>query len=250
LISEYVWDSIVHNHKYKTHKHEVGITSDIIALIRSHADLNHNFGVWSNASISEDKYGADIDLFVETNTNEFIWYALQAKVLKMDGAYERLSSKSQWEKLTKLKKNSGCIPFFLFYNGVNRPVKKLADCCGHDINEKQFGCSIVSIKDVKDVASEIHRPKYSDFCTKYMHPWRELVCCDVKRKNGTIYSLPEVQDAVALYERVLNFDILRRGSTKQRTIKNDLSIASLNEIYGRVPDYNFVVRSAAGLNQN
>src|SRR5687768_1323185 len=99
LIAKEVWDSIVHNHRTGVPRSEIGITDDIVAVIRRHHNENDNFGVWANQATNEERYGGDIDIFVETEINQFLWYALQAKILKVDGRYERLIEKRQWQKL-------------------------------------------------------------------------------------------------------------------------------------------------------
>ncbi len=249
IISEYVWDAIVENHKMSVDKAEIGITKDIVALIRRHHSTNQNFGIWSNEAIDEDQYGSDIDVFVETEMNHFLWYALQAKVLKQDGKYERLLAKRQWEKLSVLQNLSGCIPFFLFYNGVDKHIGTFKDCCLRNVSEKQLGCAIVAIDHVEQMALTKSRAGYSDFYPKRTHPWRELVCCASRRKNGTLYLLTEVKNAVSLYEGILNEKIIEIGSNNQRPPLDRSTITEANNESGRSPDYKIVIRSTAGLMQ-
>lgn len=249
LIARYVWDSIVHNHKYKLHKSEIGITNDIIALIRDHKLRNQNFGVWANLAIKESIYGCDIDVFVETGIDEFIWYALQAKVLKLNGRYERLRDKSQWIKLSNLKDISGCIPFYLFYNGFDKVPGTFKDCCLQTVKETQLGCALVSIKDVERITSEKPIIRYADFFPAYIHPWRELVCCVAKRRGGARYSLQEVRNAVSLYTGLLNTDIMEQGNNNEQLSQNEITISAANQNVGRAPSHSFVIRTTASLMQ-
>jgi len=249
-IAETVWDSIVHNHRQGIQKSEIGITGDIVSVIRRHHSQNHNFGVWSNPAVDEDLNGGDIDIFVETEKNEFLWYALQAKVLKIGGKYERLVGKKQWTKLSNLQTLSGCIPFYLFYNGIDKNLKTTTDCCGETINEKQFGCAIVKIDTVEGIALRKSEPHYNDFHPAHAHPWRELVCCMAKRQNGTLYSLRQIQDAVSLYQGVVNSDLIYRGSSDEQIDEYSLTrIRTSNESAGRAPIYSFAIRTTAGMAQ-
>lgn len=248
LIAEYVWDDIVHHHRYDIHKPEIGITNSIVALIRSHSTTNQNFGVWANNAVNEDENGGDIDVFVETQTNEFIWYALQAKVLKRNRKYEDLSIKKQWEKLDVLKRKSGCIPFYLFYNGVYKEINTIRDCCGDIITEKQFGCGLVTTENVRGVSTKKSYPKYEDFYA-LMHPWRELVCCEAQRKKQyTTYNLNQISNAMSLYEGVHNSDIINSDAQLENNFEN--SITNLNEENDRNPTYSFVIRTTSGIKNN
>jgi len=248
-ISEEVWDSIVFNKRVGLPKSETGITNDVIASIRTEVALNKNIAVWANLGQYEKTFGSDIDIFVETFKNEFIWYALQAKVLKLDNKYERLVVKSQWQKLLLLEQKSSCIPFYLFYNGLDKKIKNLIDSCKHQVSEKQLGCAIVDLKDVEEISKKKSNPGYDDFCKKHAHPWRELVCCTAQRKNRETYSLSQVQDAVSLYQGVLNNDIIIRGSDSEQSSQNELSILRANELVERNPVFDIVVRTSQGMDQ-
>lgn len=249
LIAENVWDSITYNHRAKVQASELGITNGIVSVVRTHQSLNHNFGVWSNPGVDEAVNGGDIDIFIETETDQFLWYALQAKVLKKEGRYDGLISKRQWDKLSNLQKQLKCIPFFLFYNGIDKKPETFKDCCGHEINEKQFGCTIVEIGKVKNIAILKSNPRYSDFNPEYGHPWRELVCCTAKRKNGTSFSLRQVQEAVSSYEGLVNSEVIYRGNNNEIGREGITIIKDSNENVGRNPTHTFAIRTNAGMNQ-
>jgi hypothetical protein len=249
IIADDIWDSIVDNHREGVHKNEIGITNDIVTIIRRHHRLHPNFGVWSNPGVDEDTNGGDIDIFVETDLNQFLWYALQAKVLKIGDKYERLIKKRQWEKLANLQAVAGCIPFYLFYNGIDKKLSSTRDCCDKEVTEKQFGCMIAEIDIVERIASQRSEPRYIDFYPRNGHPWRELVCCMAKRRKGTILTLGQVQNALSYYEGVINSTIIYRGSNNEHLDSQVNTIRINNNTVGRNPTHSFAIRTTAGLNQ-
>ena len=250
LIAEDVWDSIAFNHQVNVQESEIGITNKIVAVIRTHHSRNPNFGVWSNPGVNEVTNGGDIDIFVETKLNRFLWYALQAKVLRIGGKYDGLITKRQWVKLSELQSLSGCIPFYLFYNGVDKEPETLEDCCGHQISEKQFGCTIVDIDKVEEIATLRYNPRYKDICPGNGHPWRELVCCTARRKEGSLFYLSQVQNAVSSYEGLVNSEMIYRGNNNEQVSGDNIGvIRNSNESAGRVPTHSFAIRTIAGMNQ-
>ncbi|MDR0833382.1 MAG: hypothetical protein LBN93_04245, partial [Candidatus Symbiothrix sp.] len=82
-IASEIWYEIIYHHQVGVNVPEIGITNRIIAKLLH----NKNCGVWANPGYKEDEFGSDLDIFVETTTGSFVWYALQAKVLKKDGCY-------------------------------------------------------------------------------------------------------------------------------------------------------------------
>jgi hypothetical protein len=251
LIAEEVWDSIAFNHGRGIQKSELGITNDIVSVIRENYYMHRNFGIWANLGVNEADNGGDLDIFVETDANQFLWYALQAKVLKVGGTYDRLISKPQWVSLERLRNSTGCIPFYLFYNGVNKELETVKDCCKDDINEKQFGCTIVEINKVAQIATRRSNPRYIDFYPTNGHPWRELVCCMAKRRDGALFSLEQIQNTVSYYSEVINSEIIFRGTNNEEISGDSLTmIRNSNARVGRYPAHTFVIRTSAGMNQN
>lgn len=251
LIAAEIWDSIAFNHKNNVQESEIGITNKIIAVIRDHHVNNPSFGVWANQGVKEAIHGSDIDIFVETSTNRFLWYAIQAKVLKIGGKYNGLANKRQWNTLGALRKASGCIPFFLFYNGLDKEPENLEDCCGHQISEKQFGCTIAEIDEVKKITTSKPNPRYTDICPESGHPWRELVCCTAKRKDGVPYSLKQIQNATSIYTGIVNTEMIIRGSNNPEEANgySTTKIVDENRNSNRVPSHVFAIRTIAGMNQ-
>lgn len=82
-ISREVWNRIILAHDIKVDLPEIGITSDIIVEILQFSKYHlANFDVYAKTGWNENVYGADIEIFIETNVNEYIMFGLQAKVLK------------------------------------------------------------------------------------------------------------------------------------------------------------------------
>jgi hypothetical protein len=250
IIATKVWDSIVFHHRVGTPMSEIGITNYIIAAIRNEQELNPHFGVWANPGHDEPIHGSDIDIFVETTVNYFIWYPLQAKVLKVGGHYERLRTRHQWTMLAELRDQVQCIPFYLFYNGLNKVMDTRTDCCNHEIDEKHYGCMLVEIDDVAAIAGQRSEPRYADFYPQHAHPWRELVCCMARRRDGRLFTVAEVRDGVSIYQSVLNSDIIYRGVPgEELPVSQAGVIRYMNTAVERNPSHVFVIRTTEGLNE-
>lgn len=197
-ISVYVWEEIKRHRRTKTEPQEIGFTSTIISKIRDEFNNDPLVGVWANQSFREDLYGGDIDVFVETEKNGFTWYSLQAKALKVSGRYEAMCHKGdfQWIKLRKLQEQTGCLSFFLLYNGHENFTYSGIDNCGLNFDEFQFGCSIVSLENIiiksLDKNGNCHSPHFNDFHPLLANPWRILSCCAPKFETKK-YSLDQIK---------------------------------------------------------
>lgn len=250
-IADYVWDKIIDSHAYGNQVPEIGITNDIVTVIRRHASTIPNFGVWANHGYNENLYGSDIDVFVEITKGNFIWYALQAKVLRLNGKYLAISklinNEYQWDKLNRLHSLTGCITKYLFYNGIKNFTFTGKDSCGFTYSETQLGCALVDTNDVKKIALT-KTPTFSDFHTQLADPWRTIVCCfnDVK---STLFSLPQINDAVSYYEKDFGPDIDEVDDNNQ--LLNDYPISNIrdsNLAVNRDPIYTVVIRTTESLN--
>ena len=235
-----VWDDISKHHRNGMHCPETGITSSIITEIRESGE-NRNIGLWASPGIHEDVAGSDIDIFIESDTNEFHWYALQAKVLYQDQSYQGIHNKQQWEKLDKLQSIARCIPMFLFYNG--RDPKAVAP----QQEDKQYGCSIVPNEAMGKLSEQFKPIRYPDLHPAIAFPWRELVCTTKHRRGGRLYSSTEIKNAVKLYEGLLHQDILDKAADLSGTIDNEISIESTNETVGRKPQLTLVIRTSKSM---
>ena len=251
-IADEVWKHIINNHTYSTQVSEIGITNDIIATIKRHASTIPNFGVWARHGINEKKYGSDIDIFVETVKGQFVWYALQAKVLRIGNKYDKLSNihgtNYQWDKLDLLNALTGCITKYLFYNGVKDYSFKGTDSCNLIFIESQFGCSLVECSVVKRISLKKTNPSFFDFHPKYADPWRTIVCC-YKDVKSTLFSLTQIKDAVSYYEKDFGADLITTSDDILPLNDSPVSIIhNSNQEVGRDPIFSVVIRTTESLN--
>lgn len=251
-IAEHVWQHVIYNHQAGMNVSEIGITADIISIIRNHSNRIPNFGVWANPGYNEALYGSDIDIFVETTTGNFIWVALQAKALRRDGIYHDMAGirggEYQWQKLERLEKQAGCITRYLLYNGVSNFQNYGSDQCNRNFHEPQFGCSLVDKSQVASV-SVLRNPTFYDFHPKYAQPWRVIVCCMHDTSKNTLFNISQIKRAVDYYPTAFgNTNILREDDIGQK--QNDFNVNAINnfsENVGRTPYYRMVIRTTTGL---
>lgn len=254
-IANKVWNKVISNHAAKIDVPEIGITKDIITDIRMHYTGILNFGVWSNPGYNESLNGSDIDIFVETTTGNFIWYALQAKVLHLNGKYRDLDrirgGEYQWDKLNRLAETAGCISQYLLYNGVKNFTYSGLDKCNRAFNETQFGCSLVETNDIKKISSLNSSPAFLDFQPKHAQPWRVIVCCKHDNHKQTLYNISQIKKAVEHYPLVEgNKDILKRDNIEQQTNSNVNAINNFSENISRTPYCRIVIRTTNSLHQS
>lgn len=251
-IADEVWAHVIYNHSARTEVSEVGVTNDIIAAIRNHYNRIPNFGVWANRGYNEIIHGSDIDIFVETTVGNFVWYALQAKVLKLNGRYDDMATirgtNRQWDKLNELSEKTGCISRYLLYNGVAHYHYLGSDNCHSSFHETQFGCSLVDTKTVEQIAL-LRNPTFCDFHPKHAQPWRVIVCCVQDTKNNTLFNVSQIKDAIGNYPVSSgNTDILTQDNVGQKL--NDLNVNVINqfsESVGRNPFYRMVIRNTTSI---
>lgn len=247
-LAEHVWNKIIYSHEVHLDEDERGITRHLTTVLRH----NNNIGLWSNPGFREYENGSDIDVFVETGINEFIWFALQAKLLKVNHKYDGVDKKTngiyQWDMLKTLSQNTGCLSMYLFYNGFkNKNLGTYTDCCKLDFSETQFGCSIVEVDNVINVCSLNNPPSYSDFHPKLAHPWREMVCCIARRKSNTRFSIRQIENSVSYYEPLINESVIT-FQNQAKVLDEDIGlIDKQNELVNRVSEFRFIVRTSAGL---
>jgi hypothetical protein len=251
-ISNLVWNRIIRNHLTGNDAREIGFTSDIVSDIEYNRLLNPNIGIYAKEAQREHITGNDIDIFVESKPGYFVWWALQAKVLHIDGTYHdvavlRSGNEYQWDKLERLSKSSGCLTDYLFYNGLNGFRYLGTDQCGRIFNEEQFGCSLVSVEEVKKKAL-LGKVGFKDFHTQIAQPWRIITCC-LQRKDVINYSKLQVLESVKDYTfTVGNKDVL--SDSLVNIDANEYSINSINEFSNlaeRFPEFRFVIRTSESL---
>jgi hypothetical protein len=206
-IAEKVWKRISLAHEVNVNLSEIGITSDIMVEILQYNKGLTNFDVYVKKADNEKLYGNDIDVFVETNINEYRWFALQAKILKTSGQYDKLRYPSggslQWDKLLLLEGVSGCESYYLLYNGDGKNTYNYTgtDECGRTFSESQFGCSLVKTSDVRRIASRTNtkgqfiKASFNTFHHVLAEPWRILTCCYHQTAGKELYTLEEIKES-------------------------------------------------------
>lgn len=251
-IASHVWAHIIYNHSAGIQVSEIGITNDIIAVIRNHAGRIPNFGVWANPGHDERNNGSDIDIFVEAKRGTFVWYAFQAKALRTNGRYQDMAgirgNEYQWDKLNRLSKQSGCISQYLLYNGVGGFNYSGTDKCNRPFLAPQFGCSIVDVSDVENLSLN-HNTSFFDFHPAHAQPWRVIVCCFQNARKNTLYSIAQIKKAVDYYKEDFESHLFT-GKEDSETRFNDLGINAINDFsenFERVPFCRVIIRSTAGL---
>ncbi len=204
------WDKVNRHHRNGIDPPEIGITAEIISRIRDEFNRDSNFGAWANPGYQEILHGSDVDIFVESLPGFFVWYAMQAKALKMNGRYinlrDRPNGEYQWEKLLRLQQLSDCMPYYLLYNGRERySNRNLFDVCNRPFTTEQFGCSLVTVQNIKVVALRQDwnlnyiNPRFEDLHPNYASPWRILTCCKPP-VNRRLYSTNQIKNYVETYK--------------------------------------------------
>lgn len=239
-IAASVWNRVGRAHSFNTDLKEIGITSDIIVdILEFNRTAYPNFKVYAQEGWQEKKYGSDMDVYVETNLNQYRWFALQAKILKKNNKYETLRDSSdnvkQWLKLRRLEKLSDCKAYYLLYNGKAVYTTKSNDMCDRDFNESQFGCSLIELDSIKRwVGSKSlgHRKKwiyvdpiFEDFHPRDAQPWRILTCCYHDKKAYKLYTIEEIVAANRNYE-----DLTRPLELEETKLDSNVDIPRDNRI--------------------
>lgn len=255
-IADEVWQLVVRNHNTTTQVNEPGVTNNIIARIRHDALSYPNIGIWANNAFKEVEHGSDIDIFVETVPGVYIWWALQAKVLRLSGRYEGVrglhNGEYQWDKLIRLSSSAGCISRYLLYNGVDNFSYTGFDTCGREFNQRQFGCSLVKLEDFKRIAIT-RNPNFNDFHPSLASPWRIITCClnSIKDEKLILYTAKQIKKAVTYYpESNKTIDFIQENSDNLDI--NDLSENFINEIseqFERKSEFRIVIRTSKSLNE-
>lgn len=200
-LSAHVWEDVTNQRSYGPEPREDMFTPKLINTIRKAYSKDNSIGVWANQSYKEKKHGNDMDIFVEIQPERFIWYPLQAKVLKIGGTYEAIchGGDYQWNKLYNLSKNGDCYPYFLLYNGGEEFGAEYEgiDQCLQKYPIEQLGCSIVSLNLVEDKCVNKNGncipPTFDDFhINNEAEPWRILVCCPPKAETRT-FTMEQIQ---------------------------------------------------------
>lgn len=270
VIAESVWKRIIRAHEVNIDLKEVGITADILVEIQQYNKKGTpNFDVYARPSHDEKTYGSDIDVFVETNSNKYRWFALQAKVLKKNNRYDTLRDSSdgtmQWDKLLLLEDLRGCKAYYLLYNGKDGYNKSGDDNCNRPFPPTQFGCSLVEPKIIKKFAAKTYpsgnfrSPKFEDIHPTHAEPWRILVCCYLDTKGFDLYTIDEITASNPNFKKI-EFERLQTEDTQNDNInsneKDELPFVEDNKINAALrkanwnPQLRFIIKRTDKLIKN
>ena len=235
-IATEIWHKIIDAHDVGIDVPEIGITADIITNILQYNKYHRaNFEIYARKSWKEQLYGSDIDLFVETNTGQYVWFALQAKVLTTDKNYKTFKDgyntsnppQYQWEKLTLMEGLTGCKSYYLLYNGVANYNYEGTDRCDNPFREEQYGCSIVEPEEVrKAVMGSRNRPTFTSFHPYLAEPWRVLVCCYHDLSKFTLYSYSEIVESNPILKKI-EYDKTKNNDELDEKIDDNENIPSI-----------------------
>lgn len=253
-LSKVIWDELSDYYQQGCDSSEVGITKYIIREFnRFSSSIIRNFQLYAKPGHLEAVYGSDIDVFLGIGGGRYIWFALQAKLLKSNGRYTTMKDgysttnlSYQWEKLTLLEAASaGCKSYYLFYNGVIGGFKYSGiDHCNQSFGEKDFGCSLVETNKIKaDMDARMkgvtyHNPTFKDYHPSLAMPWRTLVCCphSMKLEEFTPYYREDVEGAVEGYERIgISFESDTPENRNIRAMEQNFIRSELNYSRGNRP---------------
>src|SRR5690606_14604557 len=88
--SQYVWYNLADRHSLNLNWDERGITDDLVYWLKSHSRYIPGRRVIAQKAKHEDVDGNDIDLYIRIKKDEYLRFALQAKVLKKNKRYDSL----------------------------------------------------------------------------------------------------------------------------------------------------------------
>lgn len=238
---------------------ERGITKDVITEIRLAAESNIELGVWAGEGGKEKEYGSDIDLLIEQGNKQFVWFALQAKILNKRSKYQKLDYSSggeyQWAKLQRLANMSGCVPYFLFYNGANDYEVTFKDqYTGEIFSAGEYGCSVLPVDMAEEyVKRGFYRSNNSDF--RYLHPnyairWSRLVHSNFNPHIGRRFTEGQVSSYLNNFKKLTGNALFLHDFRDERFLNADgkgshLTAPSMETAYEQnhwKPDYIIVLR--------
>tara|TARA_A100000171_G_scaffold46746_1_gene51925 strand:+ start:15844 stop:16719 length:876 start_codon:yes stop_codon:yes gene_type:complete len=254
-IASEVWNRIIRAHDVNVNLREEGVTYDILVdILRFSKYHSGNFDVYAKPGYDENKYGSDIDVFVETSKNQYRWFALQAKILKSNNRYNTLrdgysttNPSYQWDKLKLLEGVSGCRAYYLLYNGKPRSkdyVFNITDHCSRPYTEDQLGCSLVSVQVIERLGLKRNvrgtryvNPTYEDIHPNDSEPWRTLVCCMLDKAQVTLYEKAEISNynskfkpisEISLSEDIQDYEVDKEPSDDfNENTDNRIAVASM-----------------------
>lgn len=209
-ISIKVWDTISSNHRRGNYLFEEGITRQLmIASIQDFIEEQKISYIYAQKASNEHQNGGDLEIYLETSIDNYVRIFLQAKIIKENNQYPHLIHQNgngyQWDLMEKFQEISGCLPYYVFYNGINGFTHAGLDCHG-PFNEKQFGCTIADVDSVKRICTA--SPSNANFTSIHIgsgaigEPWRKIPCCLLESNKFAAhrtYNLNEINIDKAFY---------------------------------------------------
>lgn len=197
-----VWDRISRNTIRGTRQSEIVFTETIIDIIQNYLEESHSFEVFVQKAKNEVNSGADLEIYLQSDYNQFYRVMLQAKTVELDGNFINIDKNSgstgrrQYDSLIDYGSKAECPVYYLFYNGIPDFHKTFNDCSG-EYNERQLGCAILIAEDVKKHCETNNTGKILGLPTDKPlgTPWRFLTCCEnpiVNPTNFKRYSREEI----------------------------------------------------------
>lgn len=209
-IAAITWDVISRNHSRGNRLSEIGITKQtIISAIQDHVEDNRRFDVFAQIAKDEVNTGADIELYLQSQSGRFTRILLQAKIMEINNIFESLDRNSgstgrkQYDSLINYSSLISARSCYLFYNGINGYTTTDTDCAGF-FDERQFGCAILEATEIKRHCeiNKTGRLGNINSPAPIGSPWRSLVCCGQNNINGLkSYSFNEI-DLDTHFERI------------------------------------------------
>lgn len=214
--SERVYNFLTKVFAYRLSFSEVGLTDHLILNIVDYSNFSGQIDVevykttWKTESI----YGNDIDLFIQNNSGNYNWYALQAKVMSHNSAYKDLKNErnvvqQQWDKLLDHERVYGSKTYYLLYNG--KPLSRATtltptrqDCLGIP-SIQELGLGIVETNIIKNLRTNLLTPYallyFSHVFPKHIDSIRKLFCC-VNSLPATTKQFRKDEIEIDSYERI------------------------------------------------
>lgn len=234
-LSYQTWIQLGKARQVKHQMLEESITDSLMVELK----LRHPYDVFTTTFTrhEEGKNGADWEWwFVDSTGRKGIGFRVQAKIINFESnSFKQLhyiknkgepTEQSQTELLIKAAQSKNLIPLYCLYiqkndllNDLN-PLLAWVKCFHYVYTLEHFGCSILSVENVKRLKKPIKKDHLGDVIDK-IYPWHFLVC-PPHSQNSNI-SLPKI-----VWEASKEFGLVE-GSNIQ--VSEELP----NE--GIVPDY-------------
>ena len=185
------WSRIGFTHSKKgLNIYETTLTQDFVfELINLFEELDtHKI----QESIDETANGNDLEIFIQQEDWNYIYFPCQAKLLYRNNQYEtfkhKVGGEYQIDRLIRHANQFGGYPIYLLYNYykpftdpyINKIIKNT-----YDLSIENFGCSITSAFFLRNTfinrGSTTKKPKFNDIHLDYAHPLYKL--CDINFKE-------------------------------------------------------------------